>query len=249
MRHHGWLIEDLEEKEHSMPNTIAVVDDDGAVRASLAMALEGEGFVVHSYPDGEAALKGLTAQPPDIALLDIKMPNMDGMELLGHFRRNCAVPVIFLTSKDDEIDELLGLRMGADDYLTKPFSQRLLLERIRALLRRGDPGHAAKVKAEPPIERGELCLDPACHRCTWKGQPVVLTRTEFLMLKSLALRPGHIKNRSQLMNAVYGNNIHVDDRTVDSHVKRLRQKFKMVDPDFAQIEMLYGVGYRFIETQ
>ena len=231
-----------------MPNTIAVVDDDSTVRASLAMALESEGFVVQSYPDGAAALKGLTAQPPDIALLDIKMPRMDGMELLGHFRKNCAIPVIFLTSKDDEIDEMLGLRMGADDYLTKPFSQRLLVERIRAVLRRGDPAYAEKVKAEPVIERGELRLDPACHECTWKGHPVILTRTEFLMLKSLALRPGHLKNRHQLMNAVYGNNIHVDDRTVDSHVKRLRQKFKTVDPDFAQIEMLYGLGYRFTAT-
>ena len=210
------------------------------------MALEAEGFSVRCYSDGTEALKGLTAQPVDLAVLDIKMPRMDGMELLGQLRRQSPIPVIFLTSKDDEVDELLGLRMGADDYIKKPFSQRLLIERIRALIRRGE---LAREREDPPgepvIVRGRLILDPARHLCTWNSEPVELTVTEFLILKSLAHRPGHVKNRDQLMDAAYGEHIYVDDRTIDSHIKRLRKKFKAVDADFAQIETLYGVGYRY----
>ncbi len=229
-----------------MPNTIALVDDDKNILTSLSMALEAEGFAVRTYSDGGEALKALTAQPADVAILDIKMPRMDGMELLGHLRKSGAMPVIFLTSKDDEVDEVLGLRMGADDYIKKPFSQRLLVERIRALLRRGEimrgDGEAA---SEPAIQRGELTLDPGRHQCSWKGQGVDLTVTEFLILKSLATRPGHVKSRDQLMDGAYGEHIYVDDRTIDSHIKRLRKKFKAVDTDFAQIETLYGVGYRY----
>ena len=231
-----------------MQQTIALVDDDRNILTSVAMALEAEGFAVRTFTDGAEALRGMTANPVDLAILDIKMPRMDGMELLDRLRKQSRVPVIFLTSKDDEVDEVLGLRMGADDYIKKPFSQRLLIERIRALLRRESAardGVAGGPSAESIILRGELMLDPARHLCTWKGQTVDLTVTEFLLLKALASRPGHVKNRDQLMDAAYGESIYVDDRTIDSHIKRLRKKFKAVDTDFAEIETLYGVGYRY----
>jgi two-component system, OmpR family, response regulator ChvI len=230
-----------------MPQTIALVDDDQNILTSVAMVLEAEGFTVRVYTDGAEALRAMTATPVDLAVLDIKMPRMDGMELLERLRRHSDLPVIFLTSKDDEVDELMGLRMGADDYIKKPFSQRLLIERIRTLLRRETL--ARESSAEPAsgdvVARGELMLDSARHLCTWKGQAVDLTVTEFLLLKSLATRPGHVKSRDQLMDAAYGEHIYVDDRTIDSHIKRLRKKFKTVDSDFAQIETLYGVGYRY----
>src|SRR5258708_3888637 len=207
------------------------------------MALEAEGFAVRCFSDGAEALKGMTAQPVDLAVLDIKMPRMDGMELRGQRRRHSHIPVIFLTSKDDEVDELLGLRMGADDYIRKPFSQRLLIERIRALIRRGELAREREdSQAEPRIVRGQMTLEPARHRCTWKSDPVELTVTEFLILKSLAQRPGHVKNRDQLMDAAYGEHIYVDDRTIDSHIKRLRQKFKAVGSALGQIATLYVVG-------
>jgi len=227
-------------------NSIALVDDDKNILQSLSVALEAEGFAVRTYNDGAEALKAMTAQPVDLAILDIKMPRMDGMELLSNLRKQSALPVIFLTSKDDEVDEVLGLRMGADDYIKKPFSQRLLVERIRALLRRGEIARGGgDSPAEPVVQRGDLTLDPGRHQCTWKSQDVDLTVTEFLILKSLAVRPGHVKSRDQLMDSAYGEHIYVDDRTIDSHVKRLRKKFKAVDTDFAQIETLYGVGYRY----
>ncbi|MGH6983117.1 MAG: response regulator transcription factor [Stellaceae bacterium] len=229
-----------------MANSIALVDDDKNILQSLSVALEAEGFAVRTYNDGAEALKAMTAQPVDLAILDIKMPRMDGMELLATLRKQSAMPVIFLTSKDDEVDEVLGLRMGADDYIKKPFSQRLLVERIRALLRRGEIARGdSDTPVEPVIQRGDLTLDPGRHQCTWKAQDVDLTVTEFLILKSLAVRPGHVKSRDQLMDSAYGEHIYVDDRTIDSHVKRLRKKFKSVDTEFAQIETLYGVGYRY----
>ncbi|MBE9555796.1 MAG: response regulator transcription factor [Proteobacteria bacterium] len=232
-----------------MHQTIALVDDDRNILTSVTMALEAEGYQVRSYTDGEEALRSLTQRPVDLAILDIKMPRMDGMELLQRMRKTMATPVIFLTSKDDEIDEVVGLRMGADDYITKPFSQRLLIERIRALLRRteidAEPG---ETKGEGLLVRGDLVLDSDRHVCTWKDAPVSLTVTEFLLLKALAQRPGHVKNRDQLMDAAYGESIYVDDRTIDSHIKRLRKKFKVADDDFAQIETLYGVGYRYREA-
>ncbi len=231
-----------------MAQTIALVDDDRNILTSVSIALEAEGFKVRTYNDGTEALRGLSSQPVDLAVLDIKMPRMDGMELLQRLRKTSAVPVIFLTSKDDEVDEVLGLRMGADDYIKKPFSQRLLIERIRALLRRGELAREpAEVTAAQVVVRGELVLDPSRHACTWKGQAVDLTVTEFLILKSLAIRPGHVKNRDQLIDAAYGEHIYVDDRTIDSHIKRLRKKFRDVDDDFGHIETLYGVGYRYRE--
>jgi two-component system response regulator ChvI len=229
-----------------MAQTIALVDDDRNILTSVAMALEAEGFKVTTYTDGAEALAGLGRQPADLAVLDIKMPRMDGMELLKKLREKTELPVIFLTSKDDEIDEVLGLRMGADDYITKPFSQRLLIERIRAVLRRREiKGAKGETAANAILKRGDLELDPARHFCTWKGKEVNLTVTEFLLLQALARRPGHVKNRDQLIDEAYGENIYVDDRTIDSHIKRLRRKFRDVDPDFAEVETLYGVGYRY----
>jgi two-component system response regulator ChvI len=229
-----------------LSETIALVDDDRNILASVSMALEAEGFRVLSYAGGAEALAGLSRQPVDLAILDIKMPRMDGLELLGRLRQNSDVPVIFLTSKDDELDEMLGLRMGADDYITKPFSQRLLIERIRAVLRRRIATPAG-TEAEV-MRRGDLVLDETRHLCIWKESEVSLTVTEFLLVQALARRPGHVKSRDQLIDAAYGENIYVDDRTIDSHIKRLRKKFKDVDPDFAHIETLYGVGYRYRVT-
>ena len=230
-----------------MKQTIALVDDDRNILTSVSMALEAEGFEVRTFTDGTSALHGLSSKPVDLAVLDIKMPRMDGMELLGRLRKRSNLPVIFLTSKDDEVDEILGLRMGADDYIKKPFSQRLLIERIRTLLRRhGDlPAEEGEEEAEPPIVRGDLVLDSGRHLCSWKGEPVDLTVTEFLIVKALAARAGHVKSRDQLMDAAYGEHIYVDDRTIDSHIKRLRKKFKSIDSTFSQVETLYGIGYRY----
>lgn len=236
-----------------MSQKIALVDDDRNILTSVAMALEAEGFEVKAYTDGEEGLKGILGAPPDLAILDIKMPRMDGMELLTRLREKTPLPVIFLTSKDDEVDEVIGLRMGADDYITKPFSQRLLIERIRALLRREslrDPKAAPSPveEAKNKVVRGDLELDDSRHLCTWKRMPVNLTVTEYLLVKALALRPGHVKNRDQLIDMAYGENIYVDDRTIDSHIKRVRKKFKAVDAEFSHIETLYGVGYRYKEA-
>ena len=227
-----------------MPHNIALVDDDQNILASLSAALEDEGYSVDTYVDGVEALNGIARRPVDLAILDIKMPRMDGMELLGNLRQKNNLPVIFLTSKDDEIDEVMGLRMGADDYIKKPFSQRLLLERIRAVLRRHEPGEIEQDKKDV-LRRGDLILDSSRHLCTWKDKEVNLTVTEFLLVEALARRPGHVKNRDQLIDAAYGEHIYVDDRTIDSHIKRLRRKFKNVDEEFAEIETLYGVGYRY----
>jgi two-component system response regulator ChvI len=232
-------------------HTIALVDDDRNILASVTLALEAEGFAVKTYTDGAEALRGLASEPPDLAVLDIKMPRMDGMELLERLRRSTDLPVIFLTSKDDEVDEIMGLRMGADDYIKKPFSQRLLVERIRTLLRREQAvreGGGSDVVSPEAIRRGELTIDPARHFVSWKGDDIELTVTEFMLLKALAQRPGHVKSRDQLMDAAYGEHIYVDDRTIDSHIKRLRKKFRAVDGEFSQIETLYGVGYRYKEA-
>ena len=235
-----------------MGRTIALVDDDKNILISVSMALEAEGFEVRTYSAAAEALSALVTNPVDLAIIDIKMPRMDGMELLNRLRRHSQVPVIFLTSKDEEIDEVLGFRMGADDYIKKPFSQRLLVERIRALLRRSEMGNAASEASagdgEKVIVRGELVLDLARHLCTWKGRTVALTVTEFLILQSLATRPGHVKSRDQLMDTAYGEHIYVDDRTIDSHIKRLRRKFRSEDSEFSQVETLYGLGYRYREN-
>ena len=235
---------------------IALVDDDRNILTSVSLTLEAEGYAVSTYTDGASGLEGLTNDRPDLAILDIKMPRMDGMELLRRLRQKSDVPVIFLTSKDEEIDELFGLKMGADDFITKPFSQRLLVERVKSILRRAaprDPQAAPGSNPEQPtqgkalIERGALVMDEERHTCTWKSQRVTLTVTEFLILQALALRPGVVKSRNALMDAAYDDQVYVDDRTIDSHIKRLRKKFKAVDDDFEMIETLYGVGYRFKE--
>jgi len=229
--------------------TIALVDDDKNILASVTLLLEQEGYHVRAYADPAAALTGLSATPPDLAILDIKMPRMDGLELLRRLRQHADMPVIFLTSKDEEIDELMGLNAGADDYIRKPFSQRLLLERVKAVLRRGDAHKAAAGEAKKEsLVRGRLALDPQRHECTWEGKPVRLTVTEFLILQCLAQRPGFVKSRDNLMDAAYDDQVYVDDRTIDSHIKRLRKKFKLVDDSFEAIETLYGVGYRYRET-
>ena len=236
-----------------MTATIALVDDDKNILTSVSIALQSEGFATRIYSDGETALKALIENPPDLAVLDIKMPQMDGMELLRRLREKSAIPVIFLTSKDDELDEALGLAMGADDYIAKPFSQRLLIARIRAILRRTElasQGNGADEQSEEmlePIVRGRLEMDPARHRVSWAGENVTLTVTEFMILESLAARPGIVKSRDQLMDAAYTDDVYVDDRTIDSHIKRLRRKFRHVDGEFDAIETLYGVGYRFAE--
>ena len=230
---------------------IALVDDDKNILASVTMLLEQEGYHVRSFSDGASALTALTATPPDLAILDIKMPRMDGLELLRRLRQNADLPVIFLTSKDEEIDELMGLNAGADDYIRKPFSQRLLLERVKAVLRRADPhrgGTNGGDGKKDALVRGKLALDPQRHECTWDNKPVRLTVTEFLILQALAQRPGFVKSRDSLMDAAYDDQVYVDDRTIDSLIKRLRKKFKVVDDDFEMIETLYGVGYRFKET-
>ncbi len=233
-----------------MTATIALVDDDRNILTSVSIALQAEGFVTRVYSDGETALKALLENPPDLAVLDIKMPRLDGLELLRRLREKLTTPVIFLTSKDDELDEALGLAMGADDYIAKPFSQRLLIARIRAILRRSE-ALAAPADAEtaeepqPVLERGRLTMDPARHKVTWDGGNVTLTVTEFLILETLAQRPGIVKTRNQLMDAAYQDDIYVDDRTIDSHIKRVRRKFRQVDPEFDAIETLYGAGYRF----
>ncbi len=229
---------------------IALVDDDRNILTSVSLALEAEGYRVQTYTDGVAALEGLKNTPPDLAIFDIKMPRMDGMELLRRLRQKSDLPVIFLTSKDEEIDELFGLKMGADDFIHKPFSQRLLVERVKAILRRANPKDAASAKETEAkiLERGLLRMDPDRHACTWKGDAVTLTVTEFLILQALAARPGVVKSRNSLMDAAYDDQVYVDDRTIDSHIKRLRKKFHVVDPDFDMIETLYGVGYRFGEA-
>jgi two-component system, OmpR family, response regulator ChvI len=229
---------------------IALVDDDRNILTSVSMTLEAEGFEVETYNDGQSAFEAFSKRMPELAVLDIKMPRMDGMDLLQRLRQKSSIPVIFLTSKDDEIDEVLGLRMGADDYVKKPFSQRLLVERIRALLRRQEA--RAVETTEPEAEtrtmvRGNLTMDPLRHAVKWKGKDVSLTVTEFLLLQALAQRPGFVKSRDQLMDVAYDDQVYVDDRTIDSHIKRLRKKMRMADDDFSAIETLYGIGYRYNE--
>jgi len=239
-----------------MSHVIALVDDDRNILTSVSIALQAEGFVTRVYSEGSTALKAFAENPPDLAVFDIKMPQMDGMELLRRVREMGgtvgATPVIFLTSKDDELDEALGLAMGADDYISKPFSQRLLVARIRALLRRrdlerGQLAHESSEAGEELLERGRLVMDPARHKILWDGKDVTLTVTEFLILEALAQRPGVVKSRNQLLDVAYQDDVYVDDRTIDSHIKRIRRKFRSVDGQFDGIETLYGVGYRFGE--
>jgi two-component system, OmpR family, response regulator ChvI len=236
-----------------MSHVIALVDDDRNILTSVSIALQQEGFVTRVYSDPVSALKAIDDNPPDLGVFDIKMPSLDGMELLRRVREFSSIPVIFLTSKDEELDEALGLAMGADDYIAKPFSQRLLIARIRAILRRQEieRGGAAEANAEmeelPALERGRLFMDPARHKVRWDGTDVSLTVTEFMILEALALRPGVVKTRNQLLDVAYSDDTYVDDRTIDSHIKRIRRKFRGIDSQFEAIETLYGVGYRFDE--
>ena len=233
---------------------ITLIDDDENIVVSVSLALENHGHAVTAYYDGAAGLAALESDPPDVAILDVKMPRMDGMEVLRRLRQTSNLPVIILTSKDEEIDEILGFNPGADDYIHKPFSQRLLIERVKAVLRRAAPdeadinGAVGQAAASRAIKRGRLTLDPARHDCLWDGKPVRLTVTEFLLLQSLAQRPGFVKSRDNLMDAAYEDQVYVDDRTIDSHIKRMRKKFRDVDPEFDSIETLYGVGYRYRES-
>ena len=233
---------------------ITLVDDDENIVTSVSLALESHGHTVKAYFDGASGLAALENDPPDMAILDVKMPRMDGMEVLRRLRRTSDLPVIILTSKDEEIDEILGFNLGADDYIHKPFSQRLLIERVRAVLRRAgrdDTEDPAATEADPAaraMQRGRLTLDPARHESLWEGRPVRLTVTEFLLLQSLAQRPGFVKSRDNLMDAAYDDQVYVDDRTIDSHIKRMRKKFREVDSEFDAIETLYGVGYRYRES-
>lgn len=235
----------------SLAPSIALIDDDRNIITSLAIALQAEGFVTRLYTDPEAALKALAENPADIAVCDIKMPRLDGIELLRRLREKSAMPFIFLTSKTDELDEALGLAMGADDYIAKPFSQRLLIARIRAILRRTEMSRTTPdttdAHAVEPLVRGRLEMDPDRHLVRWAGHPVTLTVTEFMILEALAQRPGVVKTRNQLMDIAYQDDVYVDDRTIDSHIKRLRRKFREADPDFNAIDTLYGAGYRFSE--
>jgi len=228
-------------------STIALVDDDLNILASVSMALEAEGYRVMTYTDGASALDDFRTAFPDLAILDIKMPRMDGMETLRRLRQKSDLPVIFLTSKNEEIDELFGLKMGADDFVRKPFSHRVLVERVKAVLRRTSAKDSAfpKEADSKALECGFLRMDTERHTCTWKNEPVMLTVTEFLLLQALASRPGVVKSRGALMDAAYDSQTYVDDRTIDSHIKRLRKKFKASDKEFDGIETLYGVGYRF----
>jgi two-component system response regulator ChvI len=233
-----------------MAATIALVDDDRNILTSVSIALQAEGYATRVYTDGESALKALGENPADLGVFDIKMPRMDGLELLRQLRERSPMPVIFLTSKDDELDEALGLAMGADDYIAKPFSQRLLIARIKAILRRVElsrNGDAASTEEETRavLVRGRLEMDPARHRVRWDGRDVTLTVTEFMILEALAQRPDVVKSRNQLMDAAYQDDIYVDDRTIDSHIKRLRKKFRRIDDSFDAIDTLYGAGYRF----
>ncbi len=246
------MIEPAAPEPQSSAKVIALVDDDRNILTTVSIALQAEGFTTRLYTDGETALKALLENPPDLAIFDIKMPRMDGLELLLRLRDRSALPVIFLTSKDGEPDEALGLALGADDYIAKPFSQKLLTARIKAILRRSDvsrslPGEPSDEKLPEPVRRGRLEMDPARHRVTWDGKAVSLTVTEFLILEALATRPGVVKSRNQLMDAAYSDDIFVDDRTIDSHIKRLRRKFREVDSQFTGIETLYGAGYSFGE--
>ena len=231
-----------------MKETIALIDDDRNILTSISIALEKEGFKVQTYVDGESALVGLTRMPPDLAIIDIKMPKMDGEELLKKLRKKTSMPVIFLTSKDEEVDELLGLKLGADDFVKKSggFSIKVLIERIRVQLRKKDLKNNIE-ESKIIIAHGKLRLDPSQLECEWNGKalPDKLTTTEFLIVQELAKRPGIIKERSQLMDIAYREDTDIEDRTIDSHVKRIRKKFKQVDKNFTAIETRYGSGYRW----
>ena len=225
--------------------TITLVDDDEDILTSGSIALQRESYNVITYRDGALALSAFKkGPPPDLFIIDLELPRMDGMEILRRLRQTSKIPVILLTSKNDDVDEVLGLKMGADDFMRKPFAQRVLAERVKAVLRRGTE------KDDSPnivIERGPLRMDLERHACTWKNAPLSLTVTEFNILQAIVSRPGVIKSRDALMDAAYDKEVYAADRAIDCHIKRLRKKFRAVDDAFDMIEALYGVGYRFKE--
>jgi two-component system, OmpR family, response regulator ChvI len=242
-----WMTDTEQQAPHRV---IALVDDDRNILTSVSIMLQSQGYKTRVYSDGDLALKALIENPADLGVFDVKMPKLDGHELLRRLREKSAMPVIFLTSKDDEADEEFGLSLGADDYIAKPFSQRLLLARITAILRRVEVNSRCDTRENgdeksETISRGPLQMDPSRHQVLWHGKTVILTVTEFMILEALAQRPGVVKSRNQLMDAAYQDDVYVDDRTVDSHIKRLRRKFRQVAPDFDGIDTLYGAGYRY----
>ena len=234
-----------------MKNNIILIDDDKNILTSISMLLENEGYKVSTFSDGESGLKAILENSPDIAVVDIKMPRLDGIELLKKLRRTSNMPVIFLTSKDTEIDELLGLKIGADDYITKPFSQRILIERIRILIKRDELKNIKKkdnIDDRNSIKEGNIFLDTEKYMCKWKNKTVNLTVTEFLLIKSLVKNPGAVKSRDQLIVSAFGEDKeNIDDRSIDHHFKRIRKKFKSADNDFNSIVTIYGGGYKFSE--
>jgi two-component system, OmpR family, response regulator ChvI len=237
-------------EQQTHDRVIALVDDDRNILTSVSIMLQSQGYKTRVYSDGDLALKALIENPADLGVFDVKMPKLDGHELLRRLREKSAMPVIFLTSKDDESDEELGLSLGADDYIAKPFSQRLLLARIAAILRRAEINarsdtNTNQAENSETLSRGPLQMDASRHQVLWHGKTVTLTVTEFMILEALAQRPGVVKSRNQLMDAAYQDDVYVDDRTVDSHIKRLRRKFRQVAPDFDAIDTLYGAGYRY----
>ena len=234
-----------------MKNNVFLIDDDKNILTSISMLLENEGYKVSTFSDGESGLKAILENSPDIAVVDIKMPRLDGIELLKKLRRTSNMPVIFLTSKDTEIDELLGLKIGADDYITKPFSQNVLMERIRILIKRTELKNIKKkdnIDDKNSIKEGNIFLDTEKYMCKWKNKTVNLTVTEFLLIKSLVENVGAVKSRDQLIVSAFGEDKeNIDDRSIDHHFKRIRKKFKSADNDFNSIVTIYGGGYKFSE--
>ena len=235
----------------NMKNNVFLIDDDKNILTSVSILLETEGFNVKTFSDGESGLKAILKNSPDVAIVDIKMPRLDGIELLKKLRKTSQLPVIFLTSKDTEIDELLGLKIGADDYITKPFSQKILIERIRILIKRGQIENSIeknKLDNKNSLKIGNIFLDTEKYMCKWKNKSVNLTVTEFLLIKSLVTNIGAVKSRDQLIVAAFGEEKeNIDDRAIDHHFKRIRKKFKNADNNFHSIITVYGGGYKFSE--
>ncbi len=233
-----------------MKNNIFLIDDDKNILTSVSMLLESEGYKVKTFSDGESGLKAILENHPDIAVVDIKMPRLDGIELLKKLRKTSDMPIIFLTSKVTEFDELLGLKIGADDYITKPFSQKILIERIRILIKRDELKNIKnnKIDDKNSLRVGNIFLDTEKYMCKWKNKTVNLTVTEFLLIKSLVENTGVVKSRDQLILSAFGEDKeNIDDRAIDHHFKRIRKKFKNADNNFNSIVTIYGGGYKFSE--
>jgi two-component system response regulator ChvI len=226
---------------------VAIVEDEETIREGIALALRREGHHPEPFDDGLTAWEAMERLLPDLAILDIGLPRLDGLELCRRLRtKSDQLPIIFVTSREEEFDRVLGLEIGADDYLCKPFSMRELMARVKVLLRRASYADGLRPPSERPIAVGELLMDPLRLSVSWKGIHVPVTVTEFLLLQALAARPGVVKTREQLIDAAYPERVSVSDRTIDSHIKRIRRKFASVDPAFTRIEGVYGAGYRYV---